>query len=158
MNRIPAYDDFKRGPASGSLQAIDVDVLHAMLHAPGHALTATELAQALGSEAGHDYGNLRIGTLGSNLAAAMSFTPNRRTSDGTYMYWNVIAAGHHRDGDDHFVFTMHDDLVAALRQFPVAERTGRPVLTRMPADELPELTEEQRSRIAERRAQRRHDR
>lgn len=158
MNRIPTYDDFKRGLSSGHLQDIDVDVLQALLQAPGHALTATELAQALGSETGHDYGNLRIGRLGSNLAAAMSFTPNRRDSDGTYMYWNVVAAGHHRDADEHFVFTMHDDLVAALQQFPASTRTGRPVLTRTPADELPELTDEQRSRVAARRAQRRRDR
>lgn len=158
MNRTPTYDDFKRGLASGNVQDIDVDVLEALLSAPGHALTATELAQALGSEAGHEYGNLRIGKLGSNLAAGMSFTPNRRESDGTYMYWNVIAAGHHRDGDEHFVFTMHDDLVAALRQFPAAGHAGRRVLTRTPADELPEVTEEQRSRIAARRAERRRDR
>jgi hypothetical protein len=88
----------------------------------------------------------------------MSFTPNVRESDGTFMFWNVVASGHDRDGDRQFVFTMHPDLVAALRQFPSIRPDGRPALNLMPADERPELTDEQQCRIAERLADRRRDR
>lgn len=158
MARIPTYDDFKRGLRAGALADIDLDTLDCFLRAPGYARTATELAAQLGNADGHSYGNLRVGTLGSKLADAMSFTPNRRSSNDEPMYWNVIASGHHRDEDDHFVFTLHDDLVAALGQFPRKARTERLDLGATPEDERPELTDEQRARIAQRRAERRLDR
>jgi hypothetical protein len=146
--RVPTYDEFKRGLRAGRLTDADVEVLAVFLCAPGHARSATELAADLGSTSGHEYGNLRIGTLGSNLSEAMSFTPNQRSRDGSPMYWNVVASGQEDSGQ--FVYTMHPDLIAALRQFPTST-TARPMLSHTPKDDLPELTAEQRDRIERRR-------
>lgn len=41
MDHSPTYEDFKRGLASGQLQSVDIDVLHAFQEADGHSLTAT---------------------------------------------------------------------------------------------------------------------
>ena len=157
MERIPGYDDFKRGLRSSALSDLDLDVLDLFLRAEAFSLTATELTAELGRD-GHRYGNLRIGTLGRNLAEAMSFTPNLREGDGTPMYWNVVASGCDRQGDEHFVWTLHPDLVAALQQFPRRPDSGRRDPSATPADELPEVTLERRQELAARRAQRRRDR
>lgn len=158
MPETPTEEQFRTGLRHADLKGHDHDVLSLFLHAPGHALTATEIAAGLGVE-GHDYGNLRIGTLGSALADAMSFSPNLRQSDGSPMYWNVVAKGHHRDSDGHFEFTMHQALVEAISSFDNrSDRAKRLDFSRTPPQDLPELTDEQLNRIADRRTERRRDR
>lgn len=96
----------------------NIALLHAFRHFTNHAATAAMLAEQLGFE-GFGAANLAIGALGKRLAAGRAaleadYEPAKR-SDGSPMWWHVVATGEIGD-DGLFWWTLRDDLDAALRR------------------------------------------
>jgi hypothetical protein len=92
----------------------DIALLDAFRSRPGAKATATELAEMLGY-VNYRPANRAVGRLGKKIGEAIpGFRPARRDSDGTPMWWSVIAGGETRASDGHFVWILHPDLLAAL--------------------------------------------
>ena len=104
--------------AQAELTEHDVALVHAFRTFPNHTATAGWLAEELGFN-GFGGANLAMGRLGKHLAAARSavdpsYEPSKR-SDGSTMWWNVVANGEVGDDDGLFWWTLRDDLDEALR-------------------------------------------
>lgn len=93
----------------------NIALIHAFRSHPGHAATASMLADDLGYE-GYRAANLAIGTLGRRLGTtiAADFAPRHRP-DGSAMWWTLVATGEDRD-DGHYWWTLRSDLDNALRR------------------------------------------
>lgn len=80
-------------PSDGQLA-----MLAAHLNAPGHVLTASELASAAGKN-GYEYANLQYGRLARDLAEEMEFTPSESYSASGQPIWTyTLATGVSDDG------------------------------------------------------------
>ncbi len=95
-------------------------MLREHFRAPGHRLTATQLAEAAGYA---DYGaaNLQYGKLGREIGEYLSFPPPLVSDDGQPYYTSVLASGERGTGtgaDAHYVWTMRPELIAALSELP----------------------------------------
>jgi hypothetical protein len=117
---IASVEQFKRALLSvrdKSLPDSHLAMLRAQCHSPGGRITSTKLAEAAGYE-NYNAANLQYGTLGFNVAGALSFNPERRR-DGTPMWWTILS--YSEDGaaepeTGQFLFIMRPELLAALRE------------------------------------------
>ncbi|CAN5438846.1 hypothetical protein BH10ACT3_BH10ACT3_16450 [soil metagenome] len=103
--------------AQVELTESNVALIHAFRNIAGRKATAGMLATELNYD-GFGAANLAIGALGKRLAAARSmvdpdYEPSKR-SDGSAMWWNVVATGEISDADGLFWWTLRDDLDEAL--------------------------------------------
>lgn len=92
-------------------------MLKAQCAAPGGSITSTKLAESAGYE-NYNAANLQYGTLASNVAALLAYTPPKR-KDGTYMWWTTLSYsidGNAEPSTGQFQFIMRPELVAALRE------------------------------------------
>ncbi|MVW64171.1 hypothetical protein GPY61_30000 [Massilia sp. NEAU-DD11] len=93
-------------------------MLRAQCRAPDTAITATQLAEAVGYESYHA-ANLQYGTLAFNLAGILGFTPQLMHRDGSLCWWTTLSvAGEGAAYEDaqQFHFVMRPELVQALRE------------------------------------------
>ncbi len=94
-------------------------MLREHFRAPGHRLTATQLADAAGYP-NYRTANLHYGKLGRALGEYLSFPPPQQDK-GEPLYTSVIAFGEDGTGigdKAHYVWTMRPELVEALSDLP----------------------------------------
>ena len=92
-------------------------MLRAQCALPNASITSTKLAESAGYE-NYNAANLQYGTLASNLATLLGYTPPKR-KDGSVMWWTTLSYsldGHEEPSTGQFQFIMRPELVAALRE------------------------------------------
>lgn len=92
-------------------------MLQAQCRASGSAITATQLAAAADYE-NYNAANLQYATLAFNVAGLLGFTPSLKRQNGDPCWWTTLSVEGEApdDGEPHFYFVMHSELIHALRK------------------------------------------
>ena len=115
---IPTTAQFKTALLAVRPKGAHLAMLEAHYRAPGHQITATQLATAAGSR-GYSGANIQYGNLGKDLASALSIDSPMRNERGDPIWTGVIASGTEGAADGaHYLWTMRPELVTALTELP----------------------------------------
>ncbi|ANF24198.1 hypothetical protein [Stutzerimonas stutzeri] len=94
-----------------------VEMLRAQYEMPNHAITATQMAEAVGF---HNYNatNLQYGTLGKEIASFLNYTPPTMANGEPIWFWSLSSGNDASESTTHghYEFVMRPELVEALKE------------------------------------------
>ena len=113
---VPTVGEFKRALlALRRLRQAHMDMLEAHYRAPGHQLTASQLAESAKYSRYSD-ANLHYGRLGKAIANELKCDSPMQGDNGP-VWTGVLASGNDDDPDaPEYIWTMHPELVTALSE------------------------------------------
>ena len=118
---VGTKEEYLRAFRSLSIGKHHEAMLRAHANAPGHTLTATELARAAGYDS-YEVANAHYGRLGRQVAEFLGLAPQPHEQRGEPIWTLVIATGaeEREDENGHWRWTMHSEVVCALQDLNMA--------------------------------------
>jgi hypothetical protein len=121
LPRVGTREEYVRAFRTLSLGKCHEDMLRAHANAPKHTLTATELARTAGYDS-YEVANFQYGKLGRQVAEFLNLPLRIDPRRGEPVWTTAIAAGADEGEDEngHWQWTMHPEVVQALRDLNMA--------------------------------------